>query len=212
MVTEEIFKIAAAIIFSFGSAGAIIFSLATWLGKVWANRIFEQDRAKYAGEIEKIKVDFQKELEGYKGQLEISKLLLNRYSENQFPLYNEIWIALYELRISADSLWREVNKENLRDLVNKLLASEIEIERKSLLIEEEHYRKLKVLIDKFWNFTIGKTRLIQMRRDHQMNTDLDMLGELTLTRENKIVKEEYDELVEEIRKTFKQQLKGDVQR
>lgn len=38
------FELAGTILFSIGSAGAILFALSSWLGKVWANRILERER------------------------------------------------------------------------------------------------------------------------------------------------------------------------
>ncbi|HCO95908.1 MAG TPA: hypothetical protein DIU00_18555 [Phycisphaerales bacterium] len=41
---KDIISIAAAILGSVGAAGAIILGLSNWLGKVWANRLFEKDK------------------------------------------------------------------------------------------------------------------------------------------------------------------------
>lgn len=51
------FKLAGAVLFSIGSAGAIIFALSSWLGKVWANRILERER----NELSILKETFLKE-------------------------------------------------------------------------------------------------------------------------------------------------------
>ncbi len=56
---KEILQLAAAILASIGSAGAIFLGLSSWLGKIWANRILESDRAKYQKEIEELKNKYQ---------------------------------------------------------------------------------------------------------------------------------------------------------
>lgn len=38
------FELAGTILFSIGSAGAILFAMSSWLGKVWASRILERER------------------------------------------------------------------------------------------------------------------------------------------------------------------------
>lgn len=49
---REILSIAVAIMGSIGIAGAIIYALSNWLGKVWANRLLEHDKLVAAKEIE----------------------------------------------------------------------------------------------------------------------------------------------------------------
>ena len=51
------FELAGAVLFSIGSAGAILFALSSWLGKVWASRILERER----NELSILKETFLKE-------------------------------------------------------------------------------------------------------------------------------------------------------
>lgn len=51
------FELAGAILFSVGTAGAILFALSSWLGKVWASRILERER----NELSILKETFLKE-------------------------------------------------------------------------------------------------------------------------------------------------------
>ena len=57
MEWEVVFKVITASVASIGVGGAIIFALSSWLGKVWASRILESERHKYAGDLEKTKRD-----------------------------------------------------------------------------------------------------------------------------------------------------------
>jgi hypothetical protein len=47
MSLSEIWQTSFAILTSLGGGGAIVILLSSWLGKVWAARILEQDRKKY---------------------------------------------------------------------------------------------------------------------------------------------------------------------
>ena len=53
MAWEDAFKIITAMIASIGAGGAIVFALSTWLGKLWAQRILENEKHQLASELEK---------------------------------------------------------------------------------------------------------------------------------------------------------------
>jgi hypothetical protein len=61
MTAPEIFKLIGAFILSVGSAGLILAALSTWLGKVWASRILESERAKHSKELEKLRAELHKD-------------------------------------------------------------------------------------------------------------------------------------------------------
>jgi hypothetical protein len=52
MAWEDAFKIITAMIASIGAGGAIVFALSTWLGKLWAQRILENEKHQLASELE----------------------------------------------------------------------------------------------------------------------------------------------------------------
>jgi len=52
---KEIWQTVAAIITATGGAGFIILCLSNWLGKVWANRIMDAEKAKYQNELETLR-------------------------------------------------------------------------------------------------------------------------------------------------------------
>lgn len=62
MNIEDIWIIAAAVITSLGGGALIVAVFSSWLGKVWASRILEKDRAKYQAEIEILKSDLNKSI------------------------------------------------------------------------------------------------------------------------------------------------------
>jgi hypothetical protein len=51
----EAFEVAQAVLLSIGGGSLIILALSSWLGKIWASRILETDRNKYALEMESIR-------------------------------------------------------------------------------------------------------------------------------------------------------------
>jgi hypothetical protein len=56
---ETVWRIAGAIIISVGGAGVLVVGLSSWLGKVWATRIADAERARLA-----------KDVEGYRSELQ----------------------------------------------------------------------------------------------------------------------------------------------
>jgi len=73
MNISDIFAISGAVIGSVGGSALIILALSTWLGKVWANRILEQDRFRYKSEIEQLKNKLTSDRE--KGNIVFSGLI-----------------------------------------------------------------------------------------------------------------------------------------
>ncbi len=211
MSWDIVFKIVALALLSVGSAGAIIFFLSSWLGKIWANRILEQDKAKYNREIEGLKNEFNRELEYYKGQIELSKQALSRYSKHQFNLYRELWTSLSELKISADTLWNKVDIDSVVDFIAKIRMARKDLYKNALLIEEIHEKELEELLNKFSNYSIGKFSLIEFDKQR---SSLDFQGALqqalqrrSITEDNKITKDAYDKLLISIKTSFRKQLR-----
>ena len=74
----EVWNITGAIIAAFGGAGVIVIALSSWLGKVWASRLMEKEKAEHSKELEKLKSDFTQDTEKYKLQLKKSELFFEK--------------------------------------------------------------------------------------------------------------------------------------
>lgn len=60
MPINDVMMIGWNILASFGGSAIILVALSSWLGKVWANRILENDKTKYISEMEAIKTNNQR--------------------------------------------------------------------------------------------------------------------------------------------------------
>jgi hypothetical protein len=124
---KDVLSIVVAVLASLGGGGAIVLALSSWLGKVWANRLMEVDKAKYARDLEALKVDLTRASEDRTRKLQG----LMRHYERQieefygplFNMVNQIFVAnhvQYEL-LSArasktgDKRINEENAEKVRD-------------------------------------------------------------------------------------------------
>ena len=116
MSIDTIFQVSAAILASVGGAAAIILSLSTWLGKVWANRILEQDKLNYAKELEKLKNQMQYDSER-------QRLIFATYFQGQFQIYNKLWVSLVELQERMDALWINASLPHLRRFIDSVQSA-----------------------------------------------------------------------------------------
>jgi hypothetical protein len=91
MTISEAFGIAAAIIGALGGGAVIVLTLSSWLGKVWANRLMEADKATHAKALKQLESELTRVAEDRTRKLE--KLM--RHYERQIeefygPLFNMV--------------------------------------------------------------------------------------------------------------------------
>ena len=83
----EILQLVGAALFSVASGGVVVFSLSTWLGKVWANRILETDRQEFSREMTKLQQEYHKDLQQARSELEIYKETVLRIQNDKLAIY-----------------------------------------------------------------------------------------------------------------------------
>jgi len=195
---NEIIQNVLGILVSVGGMGAIFWRLSSYLGKIWAEK-----------HLESIKKEYQKEIEKYRTRLNIYEKTVLLYSGRQFELYSKLWHSLYDLKSAADTLWEKANNKNLREFSKQLKNTIDEVEKSYLFIEPSHYEELSNLLDEFKNYEFGKKKLIQLRdgfKTQQVNDD-----EIRqLIENNRGKKQQYEQLIKEIRDNLKKQLRGDI--
>lgn len=162
MNVTDVFLVSGAVLASSGGAAAIIFGLSSWLGKVWANRILEQDKLRYSSELERIRNKL--EVESQQRQL-----IFSLYFEGQFKLYNDLWISLVELQEGVENLWAGASSSNLRRFMSALAKAKKQIKNSALLIDPAHYQEIMQAIERFDSYQIGKERLVNARRINDIN-------------------------------------------
>jgi hypothetical protein len=78
MTFTDLLQLSAAVLASVGGAGAIIFGLSSWLGKVWAERLLSKEKQKYAEDLESFKSRLTLSAESYKVKLKKSEFIFSR--------------------------------------------------------------------------------------------------------------------------------------
>lgn len=207
MALIEYIKLATAFFGAVGGAGIIIIGLAKWLGGFLSNRLLDSYNNKHEVELESLKSKYVKELEKTKNELEKAKLQFVRYSERQFELYNDLWRVLLLTKQQADLLWQQEEPSQVPSFSEQIRLTRNAINNNLLLIEEEHYDKLILLIEQFEQFQFGKSKLIDIRTNSQESSITKSEAQNTI-RKNKKTKETYDKLILDIGRSFRNQIKG----
>ena len=207
----EYVKLAGAFFVSIGGASVVVVGLAKWFGDFMSHRLLDSYNNKHERELEELKSKYAAELESTKTELEKARLQFVRYSEKQFELYNDLWKVLLYTKQQADKLWQKADPLQIPAFSEQIRQTRRAIDDNLLLIEEEHYNKLIQLIEQFEHFQFGKLKLIEIKSQledvEQMPPITDAEAQSTI-RKNKNTKDKYDELIMEIGKSFRCQIKG----
>ena len=125
-----------------------------------------------------------------------------RYLGKQFDFYTQLWRSLCDLESIADVLWEKVKGENLEQFVSNLKKTKKEVKESRLFIEDSHYKRLLELFNKFENYQIGKTKLLNI----QLPVKKREISFLVL--KNSKNRDDYKKLMEEVSESLKKQLRG----
>jgi hypothetical protein len=85
------FQLGTAIIASLGGGGAIVFGLSNYLGKLWADRVLEQERHKYAQLLQTAKSELDKAMNRYQVELDSLKLIHTLRTTEEFSQLGKLW-------------------------------------------------------------------------------------------------------------------------
>ena len=120
MSFTDTFSIVGAVLASFGGGAAIVLAFSSWLGKVWANRLMEADKSKFAGELESLRVELTRASEDRTRKLQGLMSHFERQIEEFYgPLYNMV-----NQIFVANHVQSELLSVRTTDGVEKRLSSE----------------------------------------------------------------------------------------
>lgn len=81
MGLKELFEISGVVLGSLGGGSLIVFGFSNWLGKVWASRLMEKDKALYSQELESLRNRLSQDVESYKIKLKKSEFIFQKEYE-----------------------------------------------------------------------------------------------------------------------------------
>ena len=211
MELMEYVKLVTAFVVSIGGSSVVIVALAKFFGGFISTRLLDSYNNKHEKELEEIKNKYSSELEKTKSELEKAKLQFQRYSEKQFELYNDLWRVLLYTKRQTDMLWQKADPSQIPSFSEQIRLTRNAISDNLLLIEEEHYNKLIQLIEQFEQFQFGKSKLIDIRTQLVDGVPVSVISKEDAQKtinKNKKTKDKYDELIMDIGKSFRMQIKG----
>lgn len=150
-------------------------------------------------------------LEADKLKYQSALAVVNRYSEKQFHIYNDLWSSLCDLRIAGDQLWEEANRRNAQKFAEQLQNTKDMVQRRSLLIEDTHYEELGRLLREFGEFDLGKAKLLELRSNQFPIGDVLDAEVQRVIQQNRLKKDTYSELLARVEKSLKRQLRSSAQ-
>jgi hypothetical protein len=125
MTVQEAWETTAAVIASLGG-GLIVILLSGWLGKVWANRILEADRARYSREIEELRSSLERTNRAFQGQIEKAIFVSKTHFETEFQIFREIWQKVATVRSRMSDLRPVMAIVDVRKTPEELLGEHFE--------------------------------------------------------------------------------------
>ncbi len=155
----------------------------------------------------------QKELDYLKIKLEaeydIIKAKSFSYSERQFELYNEVWVALCDLEASVKNLWKHANIENFKDLQKQLKESRTKLRHGALIIDHELYMEIDSAMEEFESFKFEKALLTTLRDQKEQNQKLILENEIKkMISKNEIIKNKLFGHLHQIQRELRRQIFG----
>ncbi|MFG0375470.1 hypothetical protein ACF8FL_03505 [Vibrio sp. zbq_19] len=114
---DSVFKVSAGFLASVGSASAIIFGLSSWLGKLWAQRILEQEKNRMASE-----------LEATKRELDLAKEKLLSNHSDKVVIYRMVIDTVAEILAAFDAhQTRKLSPEEAKEALDKFNKDRIRL-------------------------------------------------------------------------------------
>ncbi|MGA2047354.1 MAG: hypothetical protein ABSG96_06660, partial [Terracidiphilus sp.] len=85
------FQLATAIIASLGGGCAIVFGLSSYLGRIWAERLTEKEKHKYADMLQAAKGELDKATNRYQVELDSLGLVHKLRTTEEFSRLGQLW-------------------------------------------------------------------------------------------------------------------------
>jgi hypothetical protein len=202
---------------SSAGTGALLAGL-VWIFRNWImtrlkNAVGHEYNVKLESHKAELKTETDKQLLELKSRADVEfekfRVRIGPYTEKQFERYNELWVALADLRHVMDDLWVSVNQADLNKFSDKLKKLHRNLEKSALLVEENHYQQLVRSLDVFMNYEIEKRTLINLR-NHAGESYVPVVSEQIqqLISENQLHRSALNQAMQTLQDEMRNQLNG----
>lgn len=183
---EIIYKILAAV----GGIGIVVIGLSKFLGSILRDRLKESQRRQTELDLE---------------ATQYRRVQADRFVNTQFDVYLELWETLQALRLAVDTLWHKATKPNIATLALQLRKTKEKVNNWSLFFDDNHLQELLRLLQNLEKLRAGKIRLFDIRSREDMKYVYPKEIE-SQVQENRQSKEQFDNLLENLRRSFRDRL------
>lgn len=97
-------KVVAATLLSVGGGGMVVMAMAHWLGKMWANRLMQEDIAKHAKDLEALKFRWEGMNKRVQAELDKTVYVHRVQFETEFKALSDIWGRVSNVRAALAEL------------------------------------------------------------------------------------------------------------
>ena len=187
---DTIFKILALV----GGFGVVLIGMATIIGYILRDYLKEKFRRGTEFSIEQ-----------FRHQLGINRFRADKYYSSQFEEYLYLWKSLQELKRTGEALWKKAKAPTLEIFARQLRSTKKRVDDAAFFFEERDYDELRLLLDEFGKYEIGKKKIIEIRSI----ADVDEWAVDQVNRQivdNQRHKKQYEHLLDNIRSSFRQKL------
>ncbi|TMP38967.1 hypothetical protein [Pseudoalteromonas rubra] len=153
---EEIISISATILCSLGGGAVIIFGLSNFLGKVWADRLMSNEKAKHAQELEAVRSKFQREshqsLAFLQSEIDILREAKLREYNDKLVIYRAAMdlvatiLAKLEMTVLEGRKFSETDKEQFQIDRLKIYAYLAMVANQEIMDENDKFTDLMIEI------------------------------------------------------------------
>jgi hypothetical protein len=95
---DAIDVIGGALLGTVGGATAVVTGLSGFLGRIWAERIIEAERAKFGKDLERLRGDLEANLRRLQGDIDRTIIVHRSHFETEFNALRDIWQKVARLR------------------------------------------------------------------------------------------------------------------
>jgi len=109
-------------------------------------------------------------------------------------------------------LWDSIHEDDLWEFQRQLLKVDDMLERNGLLIEQQHYDELRMIINDFGNYRLGKETLREMRQEQGVSETFGDTQVQILVNNNRQLRQKLVEYLPHMKMCLRNQINGNYDR
>ena len=177
-----------------GGAGVVIISGLKLLGTILSDRIARKEQRNIDSELERERQEYG-----------VRRVQADLFAKSQFDVYLQLWAVLQELQLAIDAAWQSASPANVERLVDRIGATEKQLNAWSVLIDEKQLREIRRILGIVQGFKAGKEYLTQLRFDSPVDDDSMRSIQVQIER-NRALRDQFATALDRLRRVFRDRM------